>query len=124
MTEALTSRWIDVNYENREIILRGTKTEGSLRTIEIYNSLYEALKGLESYKTNSPYIFHHSDGKRILRRDKLFVKIKEATGIKIKAKDLRDVFVSIMAMGSENNRPDVQVVSELLGHTNIATTQK
>ena len=27
-------------------------------------------------------------------------------------------------MGNEDNRPDVKTVSELLGHTNIATTQK
>jgi integrase len=124
LTEALSACWEDVDYEKREIILRGTKTEGSLRTIEICNSLYEALKGLEAYRTDSPYIFHHSDGKRILRRDKLFVKIKEVTGIKITAKDLRDVFASTITMGSENNLPDIKTVSELLGHTNITTTQK
>jgi integrase len=124
LTEALSACWEDVDYEKREIILRGTKTEGSLRTIEICNSLYEALKGLEAYRTDSPFIFHHSDGKRILRRDKLFVKIKEATGIKITAKDLRDVFASTITMGSENNLPDIKTVSELLGHTNITTTQK
>ena len=27
-------------------------------------------------------------------------------------------------MGNEDNRPDVKTVSELLGHTNAATTQK
>ena len=52
------------------------------------------------------------------------MKIKEATGIKITAKDLRDVFASTITMGSENNMPDIKTVSELLGHTNIATTQK
>lgn len=124
LTEALSSRWEDVDYERREIILRGTKTEGSLRTIEICNSLNETLKGLENHRTASPYIFHHRNGKRILRRDKLFMKIKKATGIKITAKDLRDVFASTITMGSKNNTPDIKTVSELLGHTNIATTQK
>ena len=124
LTEALSVRWEDVDYERREIILRGTKTEGSLRVIEICNSLYEALKGLETTRMDSPYIFHHSDGKRLLRRDKLFVKIKKTTGIKITAKDLRDVFASTITMGSENNMPDIKTVSELLGHTNISTTQK
>jgi len=124
LTEALSSKWSDVNYQNREIIIRGTKTEGSLRRLDMCDGLYMTLKRLEAYKTESPYIFHHSNGKRILRRDKLFVKIKEATGIKITAKDLRDVFASTIAMGSENNRPDVQVVSDLLGHTNLVTTKK
>jgi integrase len=109
LTEALSTKWDDVNYENREIIIRGTKTEGSLRQLDICDGLYVTLKGLEAYKIDSPFIFHHSDGKRILRRDKIFKKIKIKTGIKITAKDLRDVFASTIAMGSENNRPDVQM---------------
>ena len=88
------------------------------------DGLYMTLKGLEAYKIDSPYIFHHSDGRRILRRDKMFKKIKIKTGIKITAKDLRDVFATTIAMGSENNRPDVQTVSDLLGHTNLITTKK
>ena len=124
LTEALSSKWSDVNYENREIIIRGTKTEGSLRRLDMCDGLYSTLKGLEAYKTDSPYIFHHSNGNRILRRDKMFKKIKMKTGIKITAKDLRDVFASTIAMGSENNRPDVQTVSDLLGHTNLITTKK
>jgi integrase len=124
LTEALSALWDDVDYENREIILRGTKTEGSLRQVPIGNSLYDTLKGLEAYRIDSPYVFHHSDGRKILRRDKLFVKIYKKTGIKITAKDLRDVFASTIGMGSENNRPDVKTVSVLLGHYNIATTDK
>jgi len=124
LKEALSARWEDVNYEAGEIILRGTKTEGSLRSIPMCNALYDALKGLEAYKSDSPLIFHHRNGKMILRRDKVFVKIRRKTGIKITAKDLRDVFASTISMGSEEVRPDVQTVSELLGHTNIITTQK
>ena len=124
LTEALSARWDDVDYANREIVLRGTKTEGSLRQMSICNSLYYTLKGLEAYKIDCPYVFHHSDGRKILRRDKLFVKIYKKTGIKITAKDLRDVFASTIGMGSENNRPDVKTVSLLLGHTNLTTTDK
>jgi integrase len=124
LTEALLSEWGDVDYENREIIIRGTKTEGSFRRLDMCDGLYAALKGLEAYKIDSPFIFHHSDGRRLLRRDKIFKKIKIKTGIKITAKDLRDVFASTIAMGSENNRPDVQTVSDLLGHTNLITTKK
>ena len=134
LTEALSTKWDDVNYEKREIIIRGTKTEGSLRRLDMCDGLYETLKGLEVYKTESPFVFHRKKGKRvlkrdkifkrILRRDKIFKKITMNTGIKITAKDLRDVFATTIAMGSENNRPDVQTVSELLGHTNLITTKK
>jgi len=79
---------------------------------------------LEDYRINTPWIFHHPNGKRILRRDKLFKKITNKTGIKITAKDLRDVFASTIAMGSDKNRPDIQTVSDLLGHTNLTTTEK
>jgi len=124
LKEALSISWDDVDYDDREVILRGTKTEGSLRVIAMSNGLYGALKALEDYRTDTPWIFHHPDGKQILRRDKLFKKITERTGIKITAKDLRDVFASTITMGSDKNRPDVQTVSELLGHTNLITTKK
>jgi integrase len=120
----VSSKWSDIDYKNREIIIRGTKTEASLRRLDMCDGLYMTLKGLEAYKTESSYIFHHSNGDRILRRDKMFKRITLITGIKITAKDLRDVFASTIAMGSEKNRPDVQVVSELLGHTNLITTKK
>ena len=54
--------------------------------------LLETLKVLEAFKTDSPYVFHHKDGSRILRRDKTFGKVYKLTGIKITAKDLRDYF--------------------------------
>ena len=69
-------------------------------------------------------MFHHEDGSRIKRKDKLFKKIRELTGIKITAKDLRDYFASSIAMGTEEFRPDIVTVSELLGHTNLNTTKK
>ena len=84
----------------------------------------DTLRELEAYKIDSPLIFHHRDGSRILRRDKIFKKITRKTGIRITAKDLSDVFASTIGMGSENNRPDVKTVSVLLGHYNITTTDK
>ena len=124
LTEALSMSWDDVSYEGKEIILRGTKTEGSLRKVSMSKGLSETLKALETYRVDTPWIFHHPDGKKILRRDKLFKKITNRTGIKITAKDLRDVFASTIAMGSDKIRPDVQTVSDLLGHTNLTTTKK
>ena len=59
-----------------------------------------------------------------MRKDKLFKKVRKLTGIKITAKDLRDYFASTIAMGTEDFRPDIVTVSELLGHTNLNTTKK
>jgi len=69
-------------------------------------------------------LFHHKDGSKILRRDKIFKRVNKLTGIKIMAKDLRDYFASTIGMGSEEYTPDIVTVSELLGHTNLNTTKK
>jgi integrase len=119
LSEALTAKWEDVDYSNLEIILRGTKTTESLRSLPICGGLLDSLKSLESFKTDSPYVFHHKGGARIFRRDKIFAKVYRLTGIKITAKDLRDYFASMVAMGN-----DIVTVSEFLGHTSLNTTKR
>lgn len=95
LSEALsTRREEDIDYTNLEVVLRGTRTRESLRRVPMCRGLLETVKALEGFKDDSPYLFHHRDGSRILRRDKLFKKILRLTGIKITAKDLRDYFAS------------------------------
>ena len=124
LTEALSAQWRDVDYEHFEIIIRGTKTEESFRKLPICQALYETLKELEGFRNGSDYLFHHENGARILRRDKVFKKISQQAGIAISAKDLRDYFGSMIASGMNGHKPDIVTVSRLLGHTNLVTTNK
>src|SRR4030043_17175 len=124
LSEALRTALEDIDYSNLEILLRGTKTRESLRKVPICRGLFETLKALEGFKNDSPYLFHHKDGSRILRRDKIFKKVHKLTGIEITEKNRRDYFASTIAMGSEEHTPDIVTVSELLGHTNLNTTKK
>ena len=71
LSEAL-ERWEDIDYSNLEIVLRGTKTRESLRKVPMCRGLFQTLKVLETFKGDSPYLFHHKDGSKILRRDKIF----------------------------------------------------
>jgi integrase len=124
LTEGLTAQWDDVIYSEKEIILRGTKTEGSPRKIPMCRGLFETLSELEKSRTDSPFLFHHPDGSRILRKDKLFKKIYKLTGIKITAKDLRDFFTTIVLTGDEVYRPDEVTSMKLSGHTLMSTHEK
>jgi len=125
LSEALNARWDDVDYREEEVLIRGTKTPESFEKVEMCEGLLETLKELENYKTDSPYLFHHEDGSRILRRDKLFKKVTKLTGIRITAKDLRDYFLSTMGMGIPGYYvPDIVTVSKLARHTNLNTTKR
>ncbi len=125
LDEALKMIWPDVHYEGEgKVILRGTKTEESLREIEMCKGLRQTLKDLEKHRTDSPYLFHKKDGSRIYRRDKLFKKITKLTGIKITAKSLRDYFCSMIGMGDDEYTPDIVTAQKLMGHANLNTTQR
>ena len=125
LSEALNAKWDDIDYREGEVLLRGTKTIESFEKVDMCEELFITLKELEKYRTGSPYLFHHEDGRRILRRDKLFKKLTKLTGIKITAKDLRDYFLSTMGMGIPGYYvPDIVTVSKLARHTNLNTTKK
>ena len=124
MSEALRAKWEDVDHSNLEVIPGGTKTTELFRKVPICRGPFETLKVMESFESDSPYMFHHRNGSRILRRDKVFKKIVRLTGIKITAKDLRDYFASTIGMGTDEYTPDIVTVSELLGQTSMYTAPK
>lgn len=106
-SEALSVRWRDIDFTAETIKIRGTKTEGSLRTIPLFPDLKELLEGMEK-KSDLLFSFNPD---YVTRCFKKFCSNH-------KLHDLRHTFATrAMECGIS-----VAVVSCWLGHSNIDTT--
>lgn len=121
LDEANRITWDRVRWSVDEIHLPGTKTWASERTVPMCRNLKDDLLALkDSPRTSEALLFPGKRKQQIYNRKPLFRKIFKKTGIKITAKNMRDYFSDTVYGWSK----DVRVVKDLLGHTNIQTTDK
>ncbi len=131
--ELIGLKWEDVDFEKKEIHIRRTikmgrieepKTESSIRTIDIIDSLLPYLKYqfIRTGKYNS-YVFlnqkgeHFYDIKRV--RNTYWKKLLEKLGMKYRPiYQMRHTFATIMIENGE----DILWVSNMLGHTDPSMT--
>jgi len=123
--EANRAEWDDIFFENGKwwLWVRGTKTEDSADRLPLPAALVSALEELKKQST-STYIFPgqspQTRGKKMYDRRAFFRRVLKETGVKIRAKDLRDYFATLVA----DSTNDPNVIMRLMRHTNLQTTTR
>lgn len=120
--EILNLQWRQVDFFRKTLITVRSKTLDS-RTIPLNNNAIEVLKRRTKVKAVSGYVFYNTAGNKIdagkLKRE--FIKSVKKSGIQnFRFHDLRHTFATRLVQKGV----DLYKVSKLLGHKDIATTQR
>jgi integrase len=118
--EILSLQWQDTDLKTGTIRLLKTKN-GKVRDIPMNQRLRQLLMTLPRH-LHSAYVFCNQQGKPYSNVTKAFRKAVQAAGIKrhIRFHDLRHTFASHLVMSGV----DLFTVSQLLGHSDVAMTQR
>lgn len=106
-SEAYNLLWEDIDFNNETILIRGTKTKGSYRTIPLFKKIKELL---EPIKKDNGRVFPTRNSTYITKHIKDFGNFR--------LHDLRHTFTT---NAIEKGVP-MKVVQEWLGHSNYSTT--
>ncbi len=118
-SELFKLKWSDIDYAGNRIKIKGTKTHSSHRTVPITEDFKTDLQMVQK-KSKSAYIINYR-GKPVKRMQKALKGACQRAKLPyhVTMYDIRHLFATtLLAKGS-----DLKAVSELLGHTSIATTQ-
>jgi integrase len=145
ISELLGLKWEDIDFEKKEMTIfnsvvlvkdrsknaktvyklleqNSTKTRSGDRVIPLSKKALEALQEIKKINPNTKYVMSTASGKIMYHRgvDRMFrniqtrCKFKTASGVH----SLRHTFASMLF----RKGVDVKIVSELLGHADVATT--
>jgi|Deesub1362B_J571_1020462.scaffolds.fasta_scaffold02189_11 excisionase family DNA binding protein len=119
--EILNLKWEDVNFKERIIVLRETKSKKQ-RIIPINEILSEELLRLKLRNGKSSYVFINPENGKPLRSVKRAFKgaVRRAGIEALRFHDLRHTFATRLVQKGV----DVETVKELLGHHSIRITQR
>ncbi len=119
--ELVSLNWSDIDWENE--VVRVIGKGGKERIVPIGSKALEALRAYGAQSGMSGPLFKNKRGERLTSRsvERLIKKIslKAGLGGKVTPHTLRHSFATHMLEGGA----DLRVVQELLGHSNLATTQ-
>lgn len=106
-----------------------TKTASGTRVIPLNGAAIHALQDLQRVTGSSPYVLATEDGTPVRERalDRMLEAVGKRAGLPderlVSAHKLRHTFASLFLYGGgKGHRGDVKILSELLGHADVATT--
>ena len=116
-SELLSLRWIDVDWERKQVRVFGRKTQ-TLRVIPVKDAFLERLREMRAISRTEFLIEFR--GKPVRRIQKAFRMACRRAGItfSVRLYDLRHMFATFML----SNGADLAAVSKLLGHSSVTMT--
>ena len=120
--EIMNLKWQSVDLSRRVLVSTREKTDVT-RTIPLCQRVISMLTGRARVKSISGYVFHNGAHKRIDRwklKSQFNAAVKAAGIAHLRFHDLRHTFATRLVQAGV----DIYKVSKLLGHKDIATTQR
>lgn len=119
-SELLALKWSDVDWSAPAVYVAGTKTEDSARVIPITEDFRARLMVMRQRAKSDHIIEYKGRPIKKLRSSVQTAARKAGLAYEVRMYDIRHLFASVMLAGGG----DLAAVSRLLGHADIATTQK
>lgn len=121
LSEALGSRWADVDRSKRNLMLTKTKG-GSARPVPLSTAALAICDELAALRINE-FLFPRQDGSGPMARPGYaWKRITERAGIQ--GLWLHDLRRTAASFASNEGDVDIYVISKLLGHASVLTTQR
>ncbi len=119
LSEILTLRWTEVDYEKAVLNLTDTKT--GQKTVPLPGPALDALREAPRLAGNPYVCFGREPGQHLVALQKIWTRIRKKAGLEdVRHHDLRHSFASVGA-GANMGLP---LIGKLLGHTQAQTTAR